>query len=240
MSTDLSRPLEPGVSDLEDKQSVVLGLLSAVHDDSSVTQRKLARELGVALGIANATLRRCVEKGLIKVREAPARRYAYYLTPRGFAEKSRLTAEYLSTSFKLFRDARDQCVALLRYCSARGWGRIVLAGGGELAEIAKLCGPDGGIEFVGIVDPEKSGQTLAGLSIRPSLGAFAAGGFDAVIVTDVRAPQSTFDAMRAEMAALLMDRERVLALKLLNISIDMPEADETTSDVDLTKSRSGR
>jgi DNA-binding MarR family transcriptional regulator len=74
----------------------MLGLLAAVERDSALTQRHLARELGIALGLANAYLRRCTKKGLIKMRQAPLNRYAYYLTPRGFAEKSRLTAEYLS------------------------------------------------------------------------------------------------------------------------------------------------
>ena len=75
---------------------IILGMLSAVERDSNVTQRHLARELGIALGLANAYLKRCAKKGFIKIRQVPLNRYAYYLTPRGFAEKSRLTAEYLS------------------------------------------------------------------------------------------------------------------------------------------------
>ena len=61
----------------------------------------------------NAYLKRCVKKGLVKVSGAPARRYAYYLTPQGFAEKSRLTVEYLSSSFSFFRQAREDCSAVL-------------------------------------------------------------------------------------------------------------------------------
>src|SRR5207253_7334046 len=78
---------------------IVLGLLTSIERDSGVTQRKLAGDLGIALGLANAYLRRCVRKGLVKVSQVPLNRYAYYLTPQGFAEKSRLTAEYLATSF---------------------------------------------------------------------------------------------------------------------------------------------
>jgi DNA-binding MarR family transcriptional regulator len=87
---------------------VMLGLLSAVERDSAVTQRHLARELGIALGLANAYLRRCANKGLIKMRQAPLNRYAYYLTPRVFAEKSRLTAEYLALSLDFFCRARRE------------------------------------------------------------------------------------------------------------------------------------
>src|SRR5271157_1367844 len=88
---------------------IVLGLLESVERDGAQSQRKLASDLGIALGLANAYLKRCVHKGLVKVGQAPARRYAYYLTPQGFAEKSRLTATYLSHSFSFFREARAQC-----------------------------------------------------------------------------------------------------------------------------------
>src|SRR6476620_9939699 len=87
-------------------ERIVLGLLESVERDGAQSQRRLASELGIALGLVNAYLKRCVTKGLLKVGEAPARRYAYYLTPRGFAEKSQLTVEYLSVSFLRFREAK--------------------------------------------------------------------------------------------------------------------------------------
>ena len=74
----------------------MLGLLELVERDGAQSQRKLASDLGIALGLVNAYLKRCVKKGLLKIGQAPPRRYAYYLTPHGFAEKSRLTVEYLS------------------------------------------------------------------------------------------------------------------------------------------------
>jgi DNA-binding MarR family transcriptional regulator len=62
--------------------AILLGLLEAVAVDGGRTQRRLAAELGIAVGLVNAYLKRCVKKGLVKVSEAPARRYAYYLTPK--------------------------------------------------------------------------------------------------------------------------------------------------------------
>src|SRR5258708_4622537 len=90
-----------------EKARILLGLLESVERDGGQTQRHLAAELGIALGLVNAYLKRCINKGLVKVREVPTRRYAYYLTPQGFAEKSRLTIDYLSYSFALFRRARS-------------------------------------------------------------------------------------------------------------------------------------
>src|ERR1700745_2563478 len=93
---------------------IMLDLLESVERNGGQTQPHLASELGVALGLVNAYLKRCVKKGLLKVGEAPARRYAYYLTPHGFAEKSRLTVEFLSSSFSFFRRAREDCSSVLQ------------------------------------------------------------------------------------------------------------------------------
>src|SRR5713101_9048334 len=96
-----------------ENERIVLGLLNSVEHDGDKSQRHIAAELGIALGLVNAYLKRCVKKGLVKVSEAPARRYAYYLTPQGFAEKSRLTVAYMSYSFSLFRRASSDYSKLL-------------------------------------------------------------------------------------------------------------------------------
>ena len=49
------------------KDEIVLGVLDVVEKNSKVTQRWVAGELGIALGLANAYLKRCVRKGLIRV-----------------------------------------------------------------------------------------------------------------------------------------------------------------------------
>src|SRR5215831_9318840 len=135
----------------EDNQRIVLGLLQSVERDGGQSQRRLAADLGIALGLVNAYLKRCIKKGLVKVSEAPARRYAYYLTPRGFAEKSRLTVEYLSFSFGFFRQAKTDCSGLFRAAHARGIKTVALAGQSDLAEIAALCAFEHEIEIIGIV-----------------------------------------------------------------------------------------
>ena len=203
-----------------DDAGVLLGLLSAVERDSAVTQRHLARELGIALGLANAYLRRCATKGLIKIRQAPLNRYAYYLTPRGFAEKSRLTAEYLTLSLDFFRRARRDCTALLQACDARGWRRVALAGAGELAEIAVLGATETEVEIVAVIDD--AGARCAGKPVLRDLAAALAlgeGRLDAVIVTDARAPQARFDAMLAAAAERGIAAERILAPELLRITL---------------------
>jgi DNA-binding MarR family transcriptional regulator len=201
---------------------IVLGLLSSIARDSAITQRKLAGDLGIALGLVNAYLRRCVRKGLVKVSQVPLNRYAYYLTPQGFAEKSRLTAEYLAASFDFFRRARGDCAVLLGQCATRGWRQVALYGASDLAEIAVLSAGETAIEVVCVIDEEKAGRRLAGLSIVADLAAarLAAGpaGLDGVILTDTSAPQPRFDALLASAAKCGFATGAILAPRLLGVS----------------------
>ena len=112
---------------------ITLGVLSAVEADSSITQRSLARELGVALGLTNSYFKKCIEKGLVKIKQVPANRYAYYLTPKGFSEKSRLTAEYLKSSFSFYRRAKYYLTRIMEFCSKKKLFNIVLSDKSELA-----------------------------------------------------------------------------------------------------------
>ena len=89
------------------EEALTLEILQAIEARSDVTQRHLADRMGVALGLMNSYLRRCVRKGLVKINQAPANRYLYYLTPKAFAEKSRLTAEYFAYSFSFYRTASE-------------------------------------------------------------------------------------------------------------------------------------
>lgn len=192
---------------------IVLDLLNSVEADGSRSQRHIASELGIALGLVNAYLKRCVKKGLVKVGQAPARRYAYYLTPQGFAEKSRLTVDYLSTSFSFFRQAKADCAQVFESAKSRGFRRLVLAGQSDLAEVAILCAVESGVTIVAVVDKRSDVTRFAGLPVVTSFERVSEP-FDAVVVTDVRRARETLDSTFAAFG-----RERVFAPALLGLRV---------------------
>jgi len=196
---------------LDSEAEITLGLLNAVHENSDITQRSASHELGIALGLTNAYLKRCIKKGFIKVSQVPANRYAYYLTPRGFSEKTRLTAEYLSSSFGFFRKARNQCSEMLETCAAAGWRHVALAGAGDLCEVMTMCAADFPVELVGILDEGLTGDLFSGLPVVSRLTAL--GNFDAVIITDLSEPQDTYDTLVRDISPA-----HVLTPPLLKIS----------------------
>ncbi len=198
-------------SDEADNVRIVLGLLELVERDSAQSQRKLASDLGIALGLVNAYLKRCVKKGLLKIRQTPPRRYAYYLTPHGFAEKSRLTVEYLSSSFSFFRGAREDCASVLRTAHARGWNRVALVGISDLAEIAMICALEQDIAVAAVIDAKSEHTRFVGAPVVKSTTAVP-DGFDALVVTDL---QATPESLKAVMSG--MDADRVLVPALLTL-----------------------
>jgi DNA-binding MarR family transcriptional regulator len=194
-----------------DKDRIILSLLESVERDGAQTQRRLATDLGIALGLVNIYLKRCVRKGLVKIREAPARRYVYYLTPQGLAEKSRLTVDYLFYSFDFFRRARADCALIVSQIKANSWSRTVLLGNSDLAEIAAMRAIESGLKIVAVVDATASVDSTVGI---PVVGSFdeVEGGFDCVIVTDLRAPRAAFNDAVDECG-----RDRVFVPALLGI-----------------------
>ena len=187
-----------------------LELLAAVEERPDLSQRSLAQRVGVALGLTNAYLKRAMGKGLIKVRQAPARRYLYYLTPQGFAEKARLTREFLADSFHFFRRARAECDEHFARAAAQGWRRVLVVGVSELAEIATLAAREHEVTLVAVVDPGRNTERFAGMPVVRSIA--DAGAFDAVFLADTKTPQASFDALVAQLAA-----DRILTPKMLRV-----------------------
>lgn len=163
------------------EEALTLEILNAIDARSDVTQRHLADRLGVALGLANSYLKRCVRKGLVKITQAPANRYLYYLTPQGFTEKSRLTGQYLSASLDFYRRAGASMERALGECQARGGQRVLFAGVSELAEIAAIRGHDVALDVIGTFEPAGLRTTFAGKPVWPRLADAPA--WDVVLLT---------------------------------------------------------
>ena len=147
------------------------------------------------------------------MRSAPARRYAYYLTPQGFAEKSRLTVDYLSYSFSFFRQAKTDCSELFRSAKARGVSTVVLIGQSDLAEIAALCAIEQAINIAGLVQARAAQTQFVGVQVFENFDAISKP-FDCVLITDVSDARKT-----CEEAVARFGIDRVLVPELLRVRI---------------------
>lgn len=198
------------------KAPAELDFLTSLERGEVVTQSRLSKRIDISIGLVNALLKRAIHKGYVKAKSAPYRRYAYYLTPRGFAEKSRLVATYLEDSLAFFRVARQEYAELFERARRSGTHRFVIAGSGELAEIALLAARETEATVVCVVDRACNKSQFQGVPVVQSLDDLS--DVDALVIADARAPQETFDKFSAHYM-----ETRVLAPAFLRISRVHPE-----------------
>jgi DNA-binding PadR family transcriptional regulator len=147
-------------------------LLTGIASGKAVSQRSMARELGIALGLTNLLMRRLARKGWIRIVKVKPNRLLYFITPAGIAEKARMSREYFQRSVSFYVETRDrirQSFDLLTAAEDGGGNgrveRIVFLGAGEVAEIGYLCLAETGLELVGVVDDERV-RPFFGVNVR--------------------------------------------------------------------------
>ncbi len=166
-----------------DQQNLrTLRILEEIEKDQSPSQRELARKLNISLGLVNSFIKRLTQKGYFKATTIPRNRIKYILTPKGFAEKTRLTYEYIQLSYHFYRDARSKLKKIFVNFEKNNIQRIVFFSAGDLAEIAYLSLQETSIQLVAIVDQQKKGaqylnQTIKDPDLLPSMV------FDKVLIT---------------------------------------------------------
>lgn len=180
-------------------REVMVRLLTTLAENPEVTQRGLATEMGISLGMMVGYMRSCVHKGFIRSRQVAPRRWAYFVTPKGFAEKSRMVSGYLYRAMTFFRDTRVQLEELFGQCQRKGIQTIAMVGSGDVAEIALLVSQGFSVRLTLIT---KTGGYIHSLK-----------DFDAVLVTDITNPQDTFDALKARIA-----ENKLLSIPILCIA----------------------
>ena len=86
------------------KNNDFLEVLRNINNNPNKSQRELAENLGFSLGKFNYILNALKKKGLIKFKnfkKNPRKlNYIYFLTPKGFTEKTKLTLRYLERMSK--------------------------------------------------------------------------------------------------------------------------------------------
>ena len=143
---------------MDPKDIRTLKILEKVDNDIVPSQRDLARELNISLGLVNSFIKRLVKKGFFKARHIPKNRMRYFLTPKGASEKTRLTYLYIQHSYNFYKDARQKLRDLYTELESQNVSRIVFYGASDLAEIAYLSLQETNIELVAVFDDDKEGM----------------------------------------------------------------------------------
>ncbi len=193
---------------MEREEQRNLEILTELVRREPVTQRGLAQKLGIALGLANLYLKRLARKGHIKITTIPPNRIKYLVTPKGIAEKTRLTYEYMDYSLQLYRQTRQILRETLLPLARGGKRRVAIYGMTEAAELAFLTLRELGLEVTAVVGEDGRRRTFLGIPVR-SLSEIAPDGLDLIIVASF----TPADGVVAALTRQGIPRDRILTLR---------------------------
>jgi len=169
---------------MESKSLKTLQLLEAIAEKKPTSQRELSDTLQISLGLVNAFIKRLVKKGYCTVTTMPRNRFKYILTQAGAVEKTRLTYEYISSSYQYFKTAKNRLHRLYADLQNEGVTRVVFYGAGELADVAFLSMTGTDVRLIDVIDPAKEGEMFAHFAVR-AMSRLKKVDFDVLLITVV-------------------------------------------------------
>lgn len=161
-----------------------LKLLEEIEKDKDPSQRYLAGKLNISLGLVNSFIKRLAQKGLFKIKNIPKNRVKYILTPKGAAEKTRLTYQYIQYSFQFYKSARQKLRIIFSDLTKNDNKKIVFYGAGDLAEIAYISLKESPMELVAVIDDKNAGEIFMDFVVATSdyLNTIS---FDKILITNI-------------------------------------------------------
>jgi DNA-binding MarR family transcriptional regulator len=161
-----------------------LKILEEIDNDHTPSQRDLSKKLNMSLGLVNSFVKRLANKGYFKINNIPKNRVKYILTPKGAAEKTRLTYQYIQYSFQFYRNARKQLHKLFKHLMAQGVRRVVFYGTGDFAEIAFISLQETSIQMLAVVDDNNMGEKFLGGIVKDPDVLYSLS-FDRILITSM-------------------------------------------------------
>ena len=99
-------------------------LLKLLEENPGLSQRELAKRLGISLGKVNFCLNALVTKGNLKINNfrnsENKMAYAYLLTPRGVEEKARITVRFLKMKVVEYERLKNEIAELRLEAEQKG------------------------------------------------------------------------------------------------------------------------
>ncbi len=178
-----------------DKKDIhTLRIMEEIDNDYTPSQRDLSRTLNISLGLVNSFIKRLVNKGYLKITNIPKNRLKYILTPKGAAEKTHLTYQYIQYSFDYYKKTRGKLRKLFKDLMAQGVRRVVFYGKSDFAEIAFISLQETNIVMIAIVDDNKIGEVFLGGGVKnPAI--LDSLSFDRILITSMNKEDMTLERL---------------------------------------------
>lgn len=197
-------------------KKIVYQFLEELESGKTTTQKELSKRLRVSIGFVNSLIKKFIKKGLIKAKQAPYKRFVYYLTPEGFIEKGKLVSNYLNSSLVIFKTLRKEFSVLFENqkklderCS------FVLFGVTEVTEICIISALQNNVKIAYVVDKKYKKLNFLGINVKKQISKLK--GYEKIIITDSLNTQGLYHEL-----SKIYDKEQILVVPSLSVSKTKP------------------
>lgn len=143
-----------------------LPVMEAIEISSEVSQRDISVKTDISLGAVNAVLKDLIHRGWIRAQKVPRKRYAYYLTPQGIAEKTQLAINVFENTIQAYSQARSLSDTHAEKLLSQGCTEVALVGHGPRLELAYLACLQAGIKVQGIYSDSTVDKITLGFQVQ--------------------------------------------------------------------------
>ncbi|HOK39856.1 MAG TPA: winged helix-turn-helix transcriptional regulator [bacterium] len=129
-------------------------ILDIIEKEKNVSQRKIANNLGISLGLVNLFLKKLVKKGLIKIHKSSSKKsLKYLLTKEGFKERLNFNLYYLKKNIYYFSNAKEVILKKLNELNNENEIKdIFIFGIDDWSEILFLCAINFNFNILGFIN----------------------------------------------------------------------------------------
>lgn len=195
-----------------------LNFLSYLEEGKETTQKNISTNISVSIGFINALIKKFLKKGVIKIRQAPYKRFIYYLTPQGFSEKARLVNEYFNDSLLFFKSLRLEFNKLFNKDRSSGY---YLYGTGEVCDIAILSAQENKKKIISIIDPFFKNKKYLNFKVLKKIPSKLEN--NKIIITTTSNQQALFFKLKRQ-----VNVEKILFVESMCISREKPKFNPTS------------
>jgi DNA-binding MarR family transcriptional regulator len=110
-------------------------ILDLIEKNKDITQREIAKQLGIAVSMVNMMLDDLEKKHYLKRKKHTTKTVEYLLTKHRYERRKLLYIWYLKSSQDIYMSAKNNILVFIHQIIAKGYKKILLYGAGEVAEI---------------------------------------------------------------------------------------------------------
>lgn len=187
-------------------------ILNLLESKESITQREIARNVGISVSMVNLYLESYEKEGLIETIHDSTRLSDYTITQEGKKEKQLLNMMFLEASLDLYNLAKNECIRFINKIKSLGFKNLLFYGAGEVCELIIYAinnVTDASVNILAIIDDDKKkiGLKISNKDVI-SINDITKYEYDAILVSSY----VHSDRIENKLITKLIDKEKIIKL----------------------------